>query len=588
MASSATQLSPYLTPSGSVGAGAGGDCLAVVEQFAALKNPASAGEALPLVDGTGRVGALVPVTFADAGDAGAVARLARWRQAAPEAFPSVGVVTVEGTGRWLEKAVLGQADRMLFWVVDGEGKPVGHAGFFRYDAESNTIEIDNVVRGEKGCSRGIMTVAVRALCAWALERLGVEALCLRVFDDNPRAIRLYRAVGFRELFRLPLVRQEEPGGHRWVEAGPTHRGPVGRHFVTMRLDREGAAPASPPRREGERPVLSIVMPAKNEEGNLRRAFEELGAVLDALGEPYEVLVIDNASSDGTRRIMRELCGRDARWRYLRFSRDFGVETSMAVGLRSARGDAAMVVFSDLQDPVELIPRFVRHWREGTDVVYGVVRDRAGDPWWKSLGSKLFYRLLERVGDCRLPARATDFRLLSRRALDALGQLDERNRYFRGLSHWIGFPSVAVPYDRHPRRAGRSHAPFFYLVNLAARAVTSFSLWPVEALGHLAAVALGATLVMGLLAALGVWNLGLIHVLLGMVLTSTLATGWVVGQYAGRTYLEARRRPMYLAEETIGWEAPAGGRGYWTHEADGPAGRGGAAAAEERPRPSWAP
>jgi hypothetical protein len=103
----------------------------------------------------------------------------------------------------------------------------------------------------------------------------------------------------------------------------------------------------------QRPVLSIVMPAKNEEGNLQRAYQELGAVLDALGEPYEVLIIDNASTDGTRRIVRELCDRDQRWRYLRFSRDFGVETSMAVGLRSARGDAAMVVFSDLQDPVAL-------------------------------------------------------------------------------------------------------------------------------------------------------------------------------------------------------------------------------------------
>lgn len=561
---------------------------AVCDIFAELKNPANGSNSLPLMEGTQRMGALVPVTSADLGDPQAVARLARWRQSAPEAFPSVAPVTVEGTGRWLEKGVLGQSDRMLFWVVDGDGKPVGHAGFFRFDPESNTIEIDNVVRGERGCARGIMTLAVRTLCTWGLERLGLEALCLRVFDDNPRAIRLYRAVGFRELFRLPLTRLEEPVGYRWMEVGPTHRGPVGRHFVTMRLDRDGAIPANPPRHMSAKPVLSIVMPAKNEEGNLHRAFKELGSVLDSLGEPYEVLVIDNASSDGTRRIMRELCGRDTRWRYLRFSRDFGVETSMAVGLRSARGDAAMVVFSDLQDPVELIPRFVQHWREGTDVVYGVVRDRAGDPWWKSLGSRLFYRLLERVGDCRLPAKATDFRLLSRRALDALGQLDERNRYFRGLSHWIGFPSLAVPYDRHPRRAGRSHAPFFYLVNLAARAVTSFSLWPVDALGHLAAVAFGATLLMGLLAAFGLGGLGLIHVLLGLVLTSTLATGWVVGQYAGRTYLEARRRPLYLAEEAIGWEAPVPARGYWTPEGDSGHAKDGAEPAETRPRPSWAP
>lgn len=547
---------------------------------------------LPLHDGQKQVGTLVPVTAACLTDSRSIARLARWREAAPEAFPSVAAVTVEGTARWLEKAVLGQPDRMLFWVHDTDGKPVGHAGFFRFDPESNSIEIDNVVRGEKGCSRGIMTLAVRALCGWALDHLEVETLCLRVFDDNTRAIRLYRAVGFQELFRLPLVRQEEPGGHRWLEVGAAYRGPVARHFVTMRLARDGMRLADPRKKPSAlaKPVLSIVMPAKNEERNLPRAYQELGAVLDTLGEPYEVLVIDNASTDGTRAIMRDICGRDERWRYLRFSRDFGVETSMAVGLRSARGDAAMVVFSDLQDPVELIPRFVQHWREGIDVVYGVVEDRAGDPWWKSLGSRLFYKLLERVGDCRLPAKATDFRLLSRRALDAMGRLDERNRYFRGLSHWIGFPSKPVAYDRHPRRAGRSHAPFFYLVNLAARAVTSFSLWPVDALGHLACVAAAATILMTLLAASGMGGLGLVHVLLCMVLTSTLATGWVVGQYAGRTYLEARKRPLFLAEESIRWDEPAAGRGYWTGN-EGSESRPeplDAKTTEPRPKPSWAP
>ena len=562
--------------------------------LANLKSPHEQGAgSMPLFDGVQRAGTLVPVTETCLTDRRAIARLARWREGAPEAFPSVTPVTLEVTARWLEKAVLGQPDRMLFWVLDANGTPVGHAGYYRFDAQSNTLEIDNVVRGEKGGARGIMTLAVRALCSWAFDNLAVDAICLRVFDDNPRAMRLYRAVGFQELFRLPLVRQDLPNGHRWVEVDATHRGPVGRHFVTMRLDRPGMRLSDPLRKPMamQRPVLSIVMPAKNEEGNLQRAYQELGAVLDALGEPYEVLIIDNASTDGTRRIVRELCDRDQRWRYLRFSRDFGVETSMAVGLRSARGDAAMVVFSDLQDPVELIPKFMGHWREGHDVVYGVVRDRAGDPWWKSLGSKVFYKLLERVGDCRLPAKATDFRLLSRRAIDAMGLLNERNRYFRGLSHWIGFPSKAVEYDRHPRRAGRSHAPFLYLVNLAARAVTSFSLWPVEALGGLAIFSMVLTLVLAALAFTGLWGIGLTHTMLGAILSATLGAGWVVGQYAGRTYLEARKRPLYLTEESIRWDEVEKVGGYWIAEAKGgqtTAGQVYPVKQDSRPRPSWSP
>lgn len=570
----------------------------VIAQIASLKKPREQGlGTLPLFEGIRRAGTLVPVTEACLADRRAIARLARWREAAPEAFPSVSPVTLEGTARWLEKAVLGQADRVLFWVHDPEGRPVGHAGFYRYDPESNTIEIDNVVRGEKSGARGIMTLAVRALCGWAFENLQVDALCLRVFDDNPRAIRLYRSVGFQELFRLPLVCHEDLSGRKWQEVGPTHRGPVGRHFVTMRLDRPGMKLADPAHRQADnaKPVLTIVMPAKNEEGNLRRAREELGAVLDCLGEPYEVLLVDNASTDTTSVIARDICDKDHRWRYLRFSRDFGVETSMAVGLRSARGDAAMIVFSDLQDPVELIPKFVHHWREGHDVVYGVVRDRGGDPWWKSLGSRIFYKLLEKVGDCRLPARATDFRLLSRRALDAMARLDERNRYFRGLSHWIGFPSRAVEYDRHPRRAGRSHAPFLYLVNLAARAVTSFSLWPIEVLGKLAIASMGLTVSLAVCAlAIPAWGISLVHVMLGAVLSAVLGTGWAVGQYAGRTYLEARKRPLYLVEESIRWEEPAAPRGYWTEspvpaEKPAPIPQGTRLSpVDTRERPSWAP
>src|SRR5262249_11354453 len=152
------------------------------------------------------------------------------------------------------------------------------------------------------------------------------------------------------------------------------------------------------------------------------------------------------------------------WRYVKFSRNFHVEGSIAGGLRLARGDAAVVLFSDLQDPPALLPEFLRRWEEGHDVVYGVGRQRGGEPRWKELAGRPLYRAVSRLAEVDIPPDATDFRLLSRRAIDALNQFGERNRYLRGLTHWIGFRRCAVPYDRRPRTAGRSKAPFFYMLN----------------------------------------------------------------------------------------------------------------------------
>ena len=189
---------------------------------------------------------------------------------------------------------------------------------------------------------------------------------------------------------------------------------------------------------GRRKLLTIVMPAMNEEANLARAYDEITQVMADLPYDYEVIVIDNASTDRTGDVAAELATRDPRWRYVRFSRNFSVEISIAAGLRFARGDAAMVIFSDLQDPPRMIPDFCRKWEEGYDVVYGTVRSRQGDPLWKAWGARLFYRIINALADVEITPNATDFRLLSRRAIDALNLFDERNRYLRGFAHWIGF------------------------------------------------------------------------------------------------------------------------------------------------------
>lgn len=503
----------------------------------------------PGINLAGNAGTLIPVNSSDAMNTLSIALLARWREQAADAYLVKFPVTLEGTRTWLERGVLGTADRVLFWVVDPKGRKVGHLGLFRYDPATHSIELDNVVRGEADGPAGIMMRATEALCRWCLEQEEISHVYLRVFSDNQRALKLYSRAGFVELFRKPLVKIETSNGWKWEEAPELHRAPVTRHFVTMRLGRDRVAP----------PVISVVVPARNEEGNLPRAYSEITRVLEALAEPYEVLLIDNASSDKTQALAEEICQSDNRWRYLRFSRDFGVETSMLAGLRAARGDATVILFSDLQDPPELIATLMARWREGHDVVYGVVNQRGGEPWWKCLGARLFYRVMSAAGETPLPPDATDFRLLSRRAREAVASCGERNRYFRGLSHWVGFPSCAMPYDRRPRLAGTSKAPPFYMMALAARALTAFSLAPVHMLG-LGLLACGSIA----LATTAIWIIGLISgnmlfdmtasmVLQWWTLAAVMMAGWTCGEYAGRTYRESRARPEYLVESSIRWD-----------------------------------
>jgi polyisoprenyl-phosphate glycosyltransferase len=306
---------------------------------------------------------------------------------------------------------------------------------------------------------------------------------------------------------------------------------------------------------GPRKLLSIVMPAMNEEANLARAYDEVTAVM--AGEPYdyEVIVVDNASTDRTGEVAAGLTQRDSRWRYVRFSRNFSVEISIAAGLRFARGDAAMILFSDLQDPPQLIPEFLRRWEEGHDVVYGQVRKRQGDPVWKAWGARLFYRIINVLADVEITPNATDFRLLSRRAIGALNQFDERNRYLRGFAHWIGFKRCAIVYDRLQRTAGKSKAPSLYLLNLAANAITCFSIKPLQLFSLAGAAALVATVCLAL-TTIGSWlfsytvpGLTTVYLLLLANLAVMLLGFGTIGEYVGRIYIETKKRPLFLIDRT---------------------------------------
>ncbi|MGD0016404.1 MAG: glycosyltransferase family 2 protein [Verrucomicrobiia bacterium] len=305
-----------------------------------------------------------------------------------------------------------------------------------------------------------------------------------------------------------------------------------------------------------KPLISIVIPARNEEGNIPRVEQELNAALAQMPYRFEFIVVDNHSSDCTGELVKEICRRDARWKYLRFSRNFTVEMSITAGYHYATGDAMIVLYSDLQDPPDVIPRFLEKWREGYDVVYGVRTVRPGDPAWRNLAAKVAYRLIRWFADVPIPADAGDFRLISRAVRDALEQCGEYNRYMRGLTAWLGFRQTSVPYQRRPRSAGVSKAPFWEILFFTFNAITSFSLKPLRLFTlvgfALIAVSIIAVCVYAFLFLIGSPPPGITTLIilsfLGIGLNS-LGIG-VLGEYMGRTYAEVKRRPLYVVQEVM--------------------------------------
>src|SRR5258707_2334150 len=314
---------------------------------------------------------------------------------------------------------------------------------------------------------------------------------------------------------------------------------------------------APQPKSGKRDLITLVVPARNEADNIARLEQEVTACTRDLPYDFEFIVIDNCSSDATGTLVKALCARDPRWKYVRFSRNFTVEMSITAGYHFASGDAIIVLYSDLQDPPEVIPRFIEKWQEGYDVVYGVRTARPGDPQWRNFAVKMAYRFIAASADVPIPTDAGDFRLISRRVRDALENVSEYNRYMRGLIAWLGFRQIGISYERQPRTAGKSNAPFWNIFLFTFNAITSFSLKPLRAFTFFGI----ATLIFSVLAAClyaylylvgsappGITTL-IILSFAGIGLNS-LGIG-VLGEYIGRTYSEVKRRPLYLIDEQIG-------------------------------------
>lgn len=314
-----------------------------------------------------------------------------------------------------------------------------------------------------------------------------------------------------------------------------------------------------------RPTFSVVVPAYNEAASILAFHDRLARVMAPLGR-WEVIYVNDGSRDDTLLRLQSLRRQDSRLAVLNLSRNFGKEIAVTAGLDHARGDAVIIIDADLQDPPELIPQLVAGWREGYDVVYAQRRARHGDSAMKRTTADLFYRLMGRLGRVEMPKEAGDFRLLSRRAADAVRQLREQHRMMKGLFAWIGYPSKAVPYDRAPRHAGETKWNWWSLWNLAIEGITGFTVMPLKIATYLGlAVALLAaayatkvvvkTLLWGDPVA-GYPSLMTVILFLGGVQLITLG---VIGEYLGRVFNETKGRPLYLVERFVPAE-PAGAPG----------------------------
>jgi dolichol-phosphate mannosyltransferase len=308
-------------------------------------------------------------------------------------------------------------------------------------------------------------------------------------------------------------------------------------------------------------LISVVVPCYNEEDVIRETHARLAAVLSRMeGVAYEIIYTDDGSRDRTPELLGQIQASDSSVRVLRLSRNFGHQIALTAGLEHAAGSAVVVIDADLQDPPEVIPEMVERWRDGYEVVYGMRTDRPGESSFKLWTAKIFYRLMNRLSETKMPLDAGDFRLMDRKVVAALLAMPERDRFLRGMVSWVGFRQVALLYARAPRHAGVGKYPFLKMVKFAADGVLSFSLMPLRLAVLTGFLAIGMALA------------GIIYAVLLRLYTTDWVRGWaslfvavlfmggvqlislgIIGEYIGRIYGEVKHRPLYLLRDKLGFE-----------------------------------
>jgi polyisoprenyl-phosphate glycosyltransferase len=299
-------------------------------------------------------------------------------------------------------------------------------------------------------------------------------------------------------------------------------------------------------------LLSVVVPAYNEEEVLEEFHQRLSGVLSGIQIDFEILYVNDGSTDGTLNVLSRLRDNDEHIAILDLSRNFGKEIALSAGLQNAKGDAVVVIDADLQHPPEVIPEFIKEWKNGYDVVYGKRTERREEPILKKLTAHLFYRFIQRLTRVKLPENAGDFRLLSRRAVNAINSMKEYHRFMKGLFTWIGYQQKAVLYKCDQRRAGQTKWNYWGLWNLAIEGITSFTTIPLKISTYI-----------GLITALGALSYGL-YLIIDTLLFGNPVAGYpsliviilflggiqllsigVMGEYLGRIFNETKQRPLFF-------------------------------------------
>jgi dolichol-phosphate mannosyltransferase len=306
-------------------------------------------------------------------------------------------------------------------------------------------------------------------------------------------------------------------------------------------------------------LISVVAPVLNEEDTLQTFYERVRAALADL--PFELVLVDDGSTDGTAELLRGLADADPRVCVIRLSRNFGYQAAVTAGLDHARGNVVVTIDADLQDPPELIPQLLASWREGADVVYAFREERTGETWLKIKTAHWFARVFASLARVDLPHNIGDYRLLDRRAVDALLSMREHSRFLRGMSIWVGFTQTTVPYRREVRHSGRTRYRWRTLLHISLDALSSFSHAPLQLatfLGFLVSFVafLGIPYVI-VSSLLGIYVQGISTVLFAVLMLGgiQLITLGIIGEYISRIYDEVKQRPLYVVSERHNVVAP---------------------------------